>query len=378
VIAAAHTDSPVLKVKPHSKKSSEDYEELGVETYGGGLWYTWFDRDLSLAGRVIVEKSDDKFESHLVDIKRPILKIPSLAIHLNRDIGTEGFKPNPQTHLLPVLATSIKAQLSSEKKEEGSSEAHHPLLLELLAEELKIETSAIRDFELSLYDTQPATIGGAKNEFVFARGLDNQLSAFVLTRALIDGLTSLPNDKQIRMVILFDHEEIGSQSYHGAHSSFVPDVLQRINHDKKSYHGAIRKSILISADMAHAVHPNYPEKHEPLHKPKIHQGLVIKHNGSQRYATNAVTSFLITEIAKRHKIPIQRFSARNDMGCGTTIGPIVAAGAGIRTVDVGIPQLAMHSIREMCGTKDIETSHRLFVAFFEEFFALDSSLVVDK
>jgi len=379
IIAGAHTDSPVLKVKPVSKTTSQDYEQVGVETYGGGLWYSWFDKDLSIAGRVIVEEKG-KFISKLVNIEKPILKIPSLAIHLNRDIYTEGFKPNSQTHLLPLIATTLNSSEKSKKEKdekEKKEDRHHNILYKLLSEKLNIERDQIKEFELTVYDTQPATLGGALDEFVFARGLDNQLMSYVSTRALIDSSEKLEKQKQIHMVCLFDNEEIGSQSFYGADSSLIPDVLARLNNDSKTYNSAIRKSFLLSADMAHAVHPNYPEKHENQHRPKMHQGLVIKTNVSQRYTTTPVTSFLLEEIAKRHNIPIQRFVARNDMPCGTTIGPILSSKSSIRGVDIGIPQLSMHSIREMCGIEDIRTSTQLLQYFFEEFYELDSSVIVD-
>jgi len=224
-----------------------------------------------------------------------------------------------------------------------------------------------------------ATLGGATDEFIFARGLDNQCMSYVSIRALMDSSekTKLDKQQQIHMVCLFDNEEIGSQSFYGADSSMIPDILARLNNDSKTYNSAIRKSFLVSADMAHAVHPNYPEKHENQHRPKMHQGLVIKTNVQQRYTTTPVTSFLLAEIAKRHNLPVQRFVARNDMPCGTTIGPIISAKTSIRGVDVGIPQLSMHSIREMCGIEDLRTSTQLLQYFFEEFYELDNSFTVD-
>lgn len=402
VMAGAHTDSPVLKVKPVSKTTKSGFLQVGVEPYGGGLWNTWFDRNLTVAGRVIVESAPKgpsaagrRFECKLVHVPRPILYIPNLAIHLNRSIYTEGFKYNKQKHLLPVIATeqlnqpsAAAASEENEKKDKGAAagsagtglkDEHHSLLVDLLAKELKVPATAIKDFDLSLCDTQPACIHGAHNEFIASRGLDNLLMSFVCTKSLIDATDekALAEDGQVRLVALFDNEEIGSRSQQGAASCMMSSVLKRINNDAKSYDAAIRKSFLVSADMAHALHPNYPEKHEENHRPMIHKGLVIKKNGNQRYATNSVTTFLIEEIARRFKIPVQKFVVRNDMGCGSTIGPIISANTGVRTVDVGIPQFAMHSIREMCGTKDVYSSYQLIKNFFLEFAKLDESLTVD-
>jgi len=394
-IMAAHSDSPVLKVKPVSKTSSQGLLQVGVECYGGGLWNTWFDRDLSLAGKVIVDVGAGKFETKLVAIERPILKIPNLAIHLNREIYTEGFKPNKETHVKPVLATAIKSALEEKADTKADTEVseppskrqkvhpsgdlplseseHHSLLLKLIAEELKVAPTAVRDFELCLYDTQKPNINGALNEFISARGLDNLCMSFVCMKSLIDS-TSLSSEKQIRMAVMFDNEEVGSNSTMGAGSNMMNRVLQRLNQDMKTYDRAIQRSFLMSADMAHAVHPNYAGKHESEHRPAIGRGLVIKQNCNQRYASTSITTFLLSEIARRNNLPVQKFVVRNDVGCGSTIGPIVSTSTSIRTLDVGVPQWAMHSIRETCGTKDVFLTYELFKAFYEQFAALDANL----
>mmetsp|Transcript_14554 Transcript_14554/g.23727 ORF Transcript_14554/g.23727 Transcript_14554/m.23727 type:complete len:474 (+) Transcript_14554:52-1473(+) len=385
-ITGAHTDSPVLKVKPVSKDQGSGFMQVGVECYGGGLWNTWFDRNLTVAGRVIVQTEEEdgkppKYECKLVHIPRPILCIPNLAIHLNRGIYTEGFKYNKQTHLLPILATEMLNKEMKMGDEAKASDEHHFLLLVLLAKELKVPMSSIKDFDLSLCDTQPACLHGAWNEFISARGLDNLMMSFICTKALIAATDekSLKEAKQIQMVALFDNEEVGSTSQQGANSNLMVRLLQRIHgDDMKVYDAAIRKSFLVSADMAHALHPNYTSKHEHNHRPIIHKGLVIKKNSNQRYATNAITTFILEEIAKKHKIPLQKFVVRNDMGCGSTIGPLLSAKLGIRTLDVGVPQFAMHSIREMCGTRDVLSSFELLKNFYLEFEGLDSSLTVDK
>lgn len=403
-IIGAHTDSPCLKLKPVSKVSKGGFLEVGVQTYGGGLWHTWFDRDLSIAGRVIIRKQKDGSETYthqLVRIEEPIMRIPTLAIHLDRGVN-DGFKVNTQSHLAPVLATSVKAELNKSTAENGSVETgspvgkkfedvtksgnpkHHLLLLELIAAQAGCEPDDICDFELQACDTQQSTIAGALKEFIFSGRLDNLCMSFCSLKALIDTSSSensLENETGVRMVALFDHEEIGSNSAQGAGSPVMLDALSRItssfNSDKKYLPIAIQKSFLVSADMAHALHPNYMDRHEENHQPKMHGGLVIKHNANQRYATNAVTSFTFREIANKYKLPIQDFVIKNDMQCGSTIGPILASGVGIRTVDVGAPQLSMHSIREMCAVDDVKHSYEHFKAFFQEFSLLDPKLAID-
>ncbi|CAI5961856.1 unnamed protein product [Closterium sp. NIES-65] len=481
-IIGAHTDSPCLKLKPNSKASKAGFLSVAVQTYGGGLWHTWFDRDLGIAGRVILRHVEGeeggeggagegggeggktqsvarvRLEHRLVQIDRPIMRIPTLAIHLDREVNTSGFKPNTQTHLLPVLATAIKEELNrpapasensskeGEAKEKGkgkkeeAAERHHPLLLQLLASELGCSPAAIADFEfdlqlcdthpsaiagacmhnlfplstsplphpllqllaselgcspaaiadfdLQLCDTHPSTIAGALNEFIFSGRLDNLASSFAALQALLAAGESESEEAEsgVRMVLLFDNEECGSDSAQGAGSPLLLDAIRRVNAACTSnaagasegvVERCLQKSFVVSADMAHCHHPNYPEKHEELHQPKMHKGLVIKHNANQRYATTAVTAALFREVATCHGIPVQDFVVRNDTGCGSTIGPILASGAGIRTVDVGAPQLSMHSIREMCGTDDIGHMVNHFTAFFKDFPTLDASLTVD-
>ncbi|XP_044477295.1 probable aspartyl aminopeptidase [Mangifera indica] len=393
-IVGAHTDSPCLKLKPVSKVSKGGYLEVGVQTYGGGLWHTWFDRDLTVAGRLIIreEKDGSVFYSHkLLRIEQPIMRIPTLAIHLDRNVNSDGFKPNTHSHLLPVLATSIKDELNkvatdnSKGKPTSNNSKHHSVLLQMIASQLGCAVDDICDFELQACDTQPSVLAGIKKEFIFSGRLDNLCMSFCSLKALIDTTSSdsnLEDETGVRMVALFDHEEVGSSSAQGAGSPVMLDALSRITNSFCSntnmlIEKSIQRSFLVSADMAHALHPNYMEKHEDNHQPKLHGGLVIKHNANQRYATNAVTSFIFKEIAFKHNLPTQEFVVRNDMGCGSTIGPILASGVGIRTVDVGAPQLSMHSIREMCAVDDVKHSYEHFKAFFQEFTHLDSKVTVD-
>ncbi|KAM0940618.1 putative aspartyl aminopeptidase [Dioscorea sansibarensis] len=398
-IVGAHTDSPCLKIKPISKVVKGGFLEVGVQTYGGGLWHTWFDRDLTVAGRILIkQKKDgsDVYTHKLVRIEEPIMRIPTLAIHLDRTVS-EGFKFNTHSHLIPVLATSIKNELQKLVGEnctvDGndpngktilSSDKHHLLLLKLIANQAGCEPDEICDFELQLCDTQPSAIGGALKEFIFSGRLDNLCMSFCSLKALIDATSaqgSLNQESGVRMVALFDHEEVGSHSAQGAGSPAMFDALSRITQcfgsDSELLAKAIQRSYIVSADMAHALHPNYMDKHEENHQPKMHGGLVIKHNANQRYATNAITSFIFREIADKHNLPVQDFVVRNDMPCGSTIGPILASGVGVRTVDVGAPQLSMHSIREVCAVDDIRYSYEHFKAYFNEFTQLDTKISVD-
>jgi aspartyl aminopeptidase len=394
-IIGAHTDSPCPKLKPISAVSKSGFLQVGVQTYGGGLWHTWFDRDLSVAGKVVLRRSagGGGLSQELVRIDRPILRIPTLAIHLDRGVNTEGFKLNTETHFAPILATAIKGELEVEVTKDvvgtqpghriSPAVAHHPLLLAVLADQLNCDAHEIVDFDLEVCDVQPSVIGGAAREFIYSGRLDNLASSFCALKALLEagGDGSLAKGNNIRMIALFDNEEIGSESTTGAGGSLLADVLKRTVNvlcSKSDEEGlserSLRRSFLVSADMAHALHPNYADKHEGNHAPKLHSGLVVKHNANQRYATNAVTATLFRECAAKSGIPTQDFVVRNDMGCGSTIGPILSSKLGIRTVDVGVPQLSMHSVREMCGTEDIEICYKHFRAFFENFASIDAKM----
>ncbi|KAK3439786.1 hypothetical protein EUGRSUZ_B00132 [Eucalyptus grandis] len=320
-IVGAHTDSPCLKLKPVTMVSKGGCLQVGVQTYGGGLWHTWFDRDLTIAGRVMIREENDgsaSYSHRLVRLEEPIMRIPTLAIHLDRGVN-DGFKVNTQTHLIPVLATSIMAEMNKPAAENGPEDVgivgkpkHQPLLLQMLANQIGCAPGEICDFELQACDTQPSVVAGALKEFVFSGRLDNLCMSFCSLKALIDATSSessLDDETGVRMVALFDHEEVGSNSAQGAGSPAMFDALSRITScfgsDPNLIQKAIQRSFLVSADMAHALHPNYMEKHEENHQPKMHGGLVIKHNANQRYATNAVTSFVFREIAQKHDLPIQ-------------------------------------------------------------------------
>ncbi len=389
VIVGAHTDSPCPKLKPKSRMEGNGAVQVRVQPYGGGLWHTWFDRDLGIAGRVVVKKSTGEIMHRLVKIDRAVCRIPTLAIHLDRNVNSEGMKVNFQQHMAPVLATSVKAEMEKEvksgEKSSGDGERHGPLLLKLLAEELACNPEDIVDFDLQLCDTQPSAIGGAQNEFVYSGRLDNLVSCYTSLRALLDSTTdeALKDAAGVRMIMHFDHEEVGSESSSGAAGAMTTDAVKRISAALNSSgvegldERTRRASFCVSSDMAHALHPNYADRHESGHAPKMHGGLVIKHNANQRYATDAVTAFMFRELGERVGVPVQEFVVRSDTGCGSTIGPIFSTRTGIRTVDVGAAQLSMHSIREVCGVDDIDHAVKHLTSLFTSFIELDNKFIVD-
>ncbi|EAU84696.1 aspartyl aminopeptidase [Coprinopsis cinerea okayama7 len=391
-IVATHVDSPNLKIRPISKRTKAGYLQVGVETYGGGIWHSWLDRDLSIAGRVVVAEKNGGFTSKLIKIDRPILRIPTLAIHLDRGVN-DNFKFNQETEFVPILGL-VSDQLNGAAKkvedDKGSilppkssassiQENHHPALLALLGEELSVAPEEIHDFDLSLYDTQPSVLGGLNNEFIFSPRLDNLLSSFCAVEALAESVTAdyfATLEGNVNCIALFNHEEIGSVSTTGAESSLIPSLLNRLSPTPAALAQSIARSFLISADMGHAIHPNYTSKHEEKHRPYMNGGIVIKTNAKQRYATDAVSSFIVKQLAERRGGKVQEFEVRNDMPCGSTVGPMLSK-LGVRTVDVGNPMLSMHSIRETAGSHDVQSAIDLFHAFFEGFSKLDQGLNVD-
>ncbi|XP_019853573.1 PREDICTED: aspartyl aminopeptidase-like [Amphimedon queenslandica] len=375
----AHTDSPCLKVKPRSNRSRCGYLQVGVECYGGGIWHTWFDRDLTVAGRVVV-RSSEGLEHKLVHIKKPILCVPNVCIHLARDDHLK-FAPNKENHILPVLATSTMQELQkpidvSSCPAGSVARNHTPHLITLLCKDLSCSPGDVLDFDLHLADTQPATVGGALDEFIHAPRLDNLFNCYTALQGLFDSLPSLAEETNVRMVAMFDNEEVGSQSAQGAGSSLLEFIMRRISNGGSAvaFEESIPKSFLVSADQAHAIHPNYSEKHEYNHTPFLHGGPVLKLNANQRYATTAITASILREIAKKASVPLQEVVVRNDSSCGSTIGPILSAKLGLRTVDIGSPQLSMHSIREMACTTGVLQSILLYTSYFNNFTTLDASI----
>ncbi|CAF1360696.1 unnamed protein product [Rotaria magnacalcarata] len=375
-LTAAHTDSPHLRVKPVSKREESNYLQVNVECYGGGIWHTWLDRDLTLAGRVFFRKPNGKISRHFVHVKRPILRIPTIAIHLKRDTN-EKLELNKQDHLQAVLALKIEEELNKStnekdttsdgnKKLNDESKKHHSQLLQLLASECNCQADDIINFDLMLADTQPSCVGGLNNEFIYSGRLDNQMSSYCAIQGLVNSLDTLTDETFVRGVLLYDNEETGSESAQGAMSEFTQHTLRRMTRD--DYERSISNSFLISADMAHGVHPNYSSLHDRDHRPSLlNGGVVVKTNCCNRYATTAFTATLLKEIARLSNVPLQEFSMRNDMPCGTTVGPILSARLGMSTVDVGAPQLSMHSIREMTSTQALEHYLEFFNGFYNNF-----------
>lgn len=350
-LVGAHTDSPCLKVKPNPDILKQGTAQLGVEVYGGVLLNPWFDRDLSLAGRVTYEDSRGQLTNALVDFKKPIVRIPSLAIHLDRE-ANERRTINKQKHLPLVLAGANTDQ-----------EAFADILKAQLEDQLGAKSNKLFAYELYAYDTQTAAVAGLNDDYISAARLDNLLSCFCGMTALIEAFKS--NPERAQLLVCTDHEEIGSQSACGAQGPFLKDVVERLIPEPEARQQAIRRSLLISADNAHAVHPNYADVHDQNHGPKINAGPVIKINANQRYATNSENTAVFRQICDSSNVPVQEFVVRSDMGCGSTIGPITASNLGVSTIDVGCPQWAMHSIRETAGTADLEYMITALTAFYQ-------------
>ncbi|ODV70082.1 peptidase M18, aminopeptidase I [Hyphopichia burtonii NRRL Y-1933] len=403
-IVGGHTDSPCLRLKPKSLIKKHGFIQIGVEQYGGMIAHTWFDRDLSVAGKVyILDSTNGQLIPKLVKIDKPLLRIPTLAIHLNRE-ANQKFEFDKETKLLPIAGQVSLDKNASTKHDERKSCAddpdlkltseqfesvqsvitrHSQSLVELIADELSVSISQIEDFELVLFDHQKSVIGGLNDEFVFSPRLDNLTTCFTATNALIEA-SKEANENQdiIRIMALFDHEEIGSVSFTGADSSFLLDIIQRlgkISFDSSSnmvdnFHQVVSNSFLLSSDQAHGVHPNYSEFYETNHSPHVNLGPVIKINANQRYATNSSGIVLIKRIAEKVKVPLQLFVVKNGSPCGSTIGPMLSAKLGMRTLDLGNPQLSMHSIRETGGSYDVIQLNNLFKGFYLHYNEVDQCL----
>jgi len=349
-MVGAHTDSPCLKVKPEPDMLIKGYYQLGVEVYGGALLNPWFDRDLSLAGRVNYLDEDGDLCSTLINFEDPIAVIPSLAIHLDREANSNR-TVNAQTDIPPVL---LKLPVTEEENK--------PSFNEILLQKIKDETGAIEvlNYELSFYDVQPPAYVGLHQDFITAARLDNLLSCFT-------GLMSMTetSNQGSKLLVCTDHEEVGSASSSGAKGNFLQSVLERIAGSHENYVRMMDKSMMISADNAHAVHPNFIDKYDDNHGPEINMGPVIKTNANQRYASNSETSAIFKQLCKKADVPVQAFVVRSDMACGSTIGPITSSEIGVRTIDVGVPTFAMHSIRELAGRWDAYYLFRVLKEFYQ-------------
>lgn len=342
-VVGAHTDSPNLRIRTHADVRSAGWSQLGVEVYGGVLLNSWLDRDLGLAGRVTVA-GDDGPEQRLLLDDRPLLRVPQLAIHLDRAISTDGLKLDPQKHLTPVWAL-------------GDA----PPFVDWLAEQLDVEPDALLGWDLMTFDTQAPAVVGLDGDLLASARIDNLFSSFCGVRALADAAGSIAAGDGapggIPVLVLYDHEEIGSTSATGAAGAALGAVLERISLsiglDRGAHLAALARSLVVSADGAHATHPNYPDRHEPSHTIAVNEGVVVKRNANQRYATDAISEGRIRSICRDAGVPVQTYIHRNDLPCGSTIGPVTAGQLGVPTVDLGAAQLAMHSIRELAGVADV-------------------------
>ena len=338
-LVGAHTDSPGLRLKPRAALSGDGLARLGVEVYGGPILATFTDRDLSLAGRVVVRTAAGP-QTRLLRFEQPLLRLPNLAIHMNREVNEQGLKLNKQTELPLILGLLGVAQDAPGR------------LRQLLADAAHAQAADLLSWELAVYDVQKGSLWGANLEFIADSQLDNLASSYAALTAL---LASAPPAATC-VAAFFDHEEVGSESASGAGGSFVTDVLARIalqaGLDGEDRRRALARSFFISADMAHAYQPNFPAAYEPDHKARMNGGPVIKTNANQRYTTTAETAARFMSLCEQAGVPYQQYAHRSDLGCGSTIGPMVAAQLGIASVDVGSPLWAMHSVRESAGTHD--------------------------
>ncbi|NJD08221.1 MAG: M18 family aminopeptidase [Methylococcaceae bacterium] len=353
-IVGAHTDSPGLRLKPRAAHGAEGLVRLAVEVYGGPILATFTDRDLSLAGRVNVRASEG-IATRLLQLREPLVRLPNLAIHMNRNVNEDGLKLNKQTEL-PLIFGVARDGEDADARFRG-----------VLADALQVEAKDVVNWELAVYDTQQGRLWGAEQEFVSDSQLDNLASCHAGVTALLNTLAP----SATCVCALFDHEEVGSESAAGAGGSLVADLLGRIaaglGCDGEGLRCALARSFFVSADMAHAWHPNFPAAYEPNHRVLVNAGPVIKTNANQRYSTGADTAARFIELCEMAGVRYQHYAHRSDLGCGSTIGPIVASRLGVPSVDVGSPMWAMHSLRESAGVAD----HAAMIAVLSEFYRHD-------
>lgn len=343
----AHTDSPCLKVKPRPEKVANSYLQLGIETYGGVLLNPWFDRDLSIAGRVSFKDAQGKLRHTLLDFRRPVAVIPSLAIHLDRS-ANENRTINAQEDMRPILLqagdepSDFRALLKQELVKQGSM----------------AEGDEILEYDLSFYDVQAPALVGMHEEFLASARLDNLLSCCVGLEAILAAPQEFSS-----LLVLNDHEEVGSVSDVGAQGTLLTNFLERLLPDAEHRQQLLDASVMFSVDNAHGVHPNYARKHDEAHGPLLNHGPVLKINANQRYATTSDTASLARLLAEKAGVDLQVFVSRADMACGSTIGPMTSAKLGVKTLDIGVPTFAMHSIRELAGHSDAYQLWRLLCEF---------------
>lgn len=343
-VAGAHTDSPTLRITPRPDLRRSGWTQWSVEVYGGILNNSWLDRDLGVAGVVV----DESGRRHLVRSPGPVARIPQLAVHLDRDVNDKGLVLHRHNHLVPVVSTTDSAPF-----------------IEVLSDWANLDPGSIAAHELNLFDTQPASLIGLDRDLIASGRIDNQVSCWAAIEALI-ALDDDP-DRPTSVVALFDHEEVGSSSTVGASGPWLEWILEKLhNGERQSFHQALATSSCLSADCAHGVHPNYPERHDAEHRPHLGCGPVLKINANQRYATSVDTAAHFVRACEGTGVSHQTFVSRNDMPCGSTIGPLAATRLGIPTADVGVAQLSMHSVREICHRDDPERLRKVLVEFFSQ------------
>ena len=341
-IVGAHTDSPNLRLKPKPDRSSAGCRQVGVEVYGGALLNSWVDRDLGFSGRLVL-RSDDGVRVVLVRDDRPVARIPQLALHLDPGVNEKGLVLNPQVHLSPVL---------------GAGTAQDGDFATMTAVAAGLDPDEVLAFDVMFHDLTPSRLVGIREDMVSAPRIDNLLSCHAGTEALI---AAAEGHGPVPVLALFDHEEVGSISSTGAAGPLLERTLRRfVGLDARPF----GDSVVFSVDGAHATHPNYPERHDPEHRILLDGGPVLKFNARERYATDAVGAGIVRLAAERAGVDLQSFVSRSDMACGSTIGPATAAVLGMRTVDLGVAQLAMHSARELCGSADPARLRDLLVELF--------------
>lgn len=355
-IIGAHTDSPGLRIKPHALHKADELLRISVEVYGSPILATFTDRDLSVAGRVSYRTGQGAIKTKLVRFERTLLRLPNLAIHMNRTVNEDGLKLNKQAELLLLFAMSSKQQIPDQ------------LFTELLAIEAQIPAEQILSWELNIYDVQQGVFWGREQEFYADSQLDNLASCHAGLMALLD--EAVLSSGNTVVCAFFDHEEVGSESTKGADGSFLPDILERIAlataPNDEDYKRALAHSFMLSVDMAHAYQPNFPAAYEGEHKVYVNKGPVIKLNANQRYSSESVSEAMFIDWCQKAQVPFQKYAHRTNIPCGSTIGPMISAKLGIRTVDVGNAMWAMHSIRESAGVLDHSYMIDVMRCFFKD------------
>ena len=354
-IAAAHTDNPGFRIKPKAEMVSGEYLKLDTEVYGGPILNTWLDRPLSMAGRVAL-RSEDPFhpQMRILDIKKPVLTIPNMAIHINKDVNS-GVALNTQIDTLPLLSM-MKESLKIKEK----------FFHKYLAEQLNVKVEDILDYDMYIYNAEEGSLIGMDEDFISCPRLDNLTSVLALLKGIISGRRSAG----INLIALFDNEETGSRSKQGADSALLNMLLEKVYiglgvAQREKFYEAVADSILLSVDVAHGVHPNRPEKYDPNNQTMLNSGVVIKIDSNQKYTFDSEAIAIVQQICEKEGVKYQKFVNRSDMPRGGTLGPIISSWLPMKTVDLGVPLLAMHSAREMMGAQDQEHLEKLIHVFFQ-------------